>query len=36
MDLSLRKDAQFGPMIMLGLGGILVELLEQVAFRLAP
>ena len=34
--LSLRKDAQFGPMIMLGLGGILVELLEQVAFRLAP
>ena len=34
--LSLRMDAQFGPLIMFGLGGIFVELFEQVAFRLAP
>ncbi len=34
--LSLRIDPQFGPIIMFGLGGIFVELLGQVAFRLAP
>jgi acetyltransferase len=34
--LSLRIDPQFGPLIMFGLGGIFVELLGQVAFRLAP
>ncbi len=34
--LSLRIDAQFGPLVMFGLGGIFVELLGQVAFRLAP
>ncbi|NKB58165.1 MAG: acyl-CoA synthetase [Alphaproteobacteria bacterium] len=29
-------DSQFGPMIMVGLGGIFVEVLADVAFRLCP
>ena len=34
--LALRNDPQFGPAIMFGLGGIYVETLRQVSFRLAP
>src|SRR5215470_6298936 len=33
---ALRNDAHFGPTIMFGLGGIYVETLRQVSFRLAP
>jgi len=34
--LALRVDPDFGPAIMFGLGGIYVEALRQVSFRLAP
>jgi succinyl-CoA synthetase beta subunit len=34
--LALRNDPQFGPVIMFGLGGVFVETLRQVSFRLAP
>jgi succinyl-CoA synthetase beta subunit len=34
--LALRNDPHFGPVVMFGLGGIYVETLRQVSFRLAP
>ncbi len=34
--IGMSKDAQFGPMLMFGLGGIWVELLKDVSFRITP
>ncbi|MFH0797922.1 MAG: acetate--CoA ligase family protein [Candidatus Woesearchaeota archaeon] len=34
--IGMKRDAAFGPVIAFGLGGIFVEILEDVAFRVAP
>ncbi len=33
---GMTMDAQFGPVLMFGLGGVLVEVLKDVAFRVVP
>jgi acyl-CoA synthetase (NDP forming) len=34
--LGMRRDAQFGPVVLVGIGGTLTEVLNDVAVRLAP
>jgi len=34
--MGMSQDAQFGPVLMFGLGGIFVEVLKDVSFRLVP
>jgi acyl-CoA synthetase (NDP forming) len=34
--IGMTRDAQFGPVIMFGLGGVFVEILEDISLRIAP
>ncbi|MBG0790065.1 MAG: acetate--CoA ligase family protein [Desulfovibrionaceae bacterium] len=34
--IGFKRDEQFGPMLMFGLGGIYVEIMKDIAFKLAP
>jgi acyl-CoA synthetase (NDP forming) len=34
--MGMTKDPQFGPVLMFGLGGVFVEVLKDVSFRIVP
>jgi acyl-CoA synthetase (NDP forming) len=34
--IGMKNDEQFGPVIMFGLGGIFIEIIKDVSFRVAP
>jgi acyl-CoA synthetase (NDP forming) len=36
MIMGVREDAQFGPVLLVGLGGVMVEVMRDVAIRLLP
>ena len=36
MILGIRRDPQFGPVILLGFGGVLAEVLKDVVFAMPP
>ena len=36
MIIGMKRDPQFGPLLMFGLGGIYVQVFRDISFRLAP
>lgn len=34
--IGMKKDPQFGPVLLFGLGGVFVEIIKDISFRIAP